>query len=182
MYRDDTLLLKQDWVLSDTVVGGLMSDKSELIDGRTYRKKVRAFIYNEKFEFLLIRPKHYKPDSWSFVGGGTESEESLEQSIRREIREEVGLEKLISLQKSKNTNHYLYKPDFQKQYDGQIAYYFIAQVNSNEPVTIQTEELADYCWVNFENIHTYVKVKEQLDFFMLVAHEFGFDSGLKEAV
>lgn len=158
-----------------------MHKKFEIIDGKKYRKKVRAFILNEQNEFLLIRPKHYKSDVWSFVGGGTELKESLEESVRREINEEVGIQNILSLKKSNYTNKYLYKPDCKSQYDGQIAYYFVVQVKSNVTVTIQNEELANYCWVTFDEIPSFVKIEQQLYFFYMVAQEFGWITNLKSA-
>lgn len=158
-----------------------MSGKIEIIDGKTYRKKVRAIIFNEKNEFLLIRPNHYKNDVWTFIGGGTEDNESLEESVVREISEEVGIHNLITLQKSGFTNSYLYKNEHQSKFDGQIAYYFVANVKSDTSITIQAEELADYCWVHFEKIAKYVQVKQQLDFFYILAEEFGWKSKMKTA-
>lgn len=153
----------------------MSSCKFEIINGQKFRKKVRAFIINENNELLLIRPKHYKSDVWSFVGGGVDENESTEESVIREIKEEAGIEKIISIKKSKHINKYDYKPEYRTEYKGQIAYYFVVQVKSDEEIKIQNDEISDFCWVKLDEVHNYVKIKEQFDFFALVAEEFELD-------
>jgi len=56
---------------------------------------VVGVIQNENGDYLLCRMPEGRgvfPGEWGLPGGGIEPEETLEQALRREIREEVGLE------------------------------------------------------------------------------------------
>ena len=53
-----------------------------------YRVSVKALILNDKKQFLLAKEPD---DSWDFPGGGLEFGESVEDTIKRELKEELGL-------------------------------------------------------------------------------------------
>lgn len=60
-----------------------------------FRICVVAMIQNQQDEYLLCK----KPDNlgvypgqWALVGGGVEKGESLEEALKREVEEEVGIE------------------------------------------------------------------------------------------
>lgn len=54
---------------------------------------VAAVIWNDRGEVLLIRrTKEPRKGQWSLPGGKVEFGESIEDALRREIREETGLE------------------------------------------------------------------------------------------
>ncbi|MGN6515761.1 MAG: NUDIX hydrolase [Rhizomicrobium sp.] len=54
---------------------------------------VAAVIWNDRREVLLIRrTKEPRKGQWSLPGGKVEFGESIEDALRREIREETGLE------------------------------------------------------------------------------------------
>jgi 8-oxo-dGTP diphosphatase len=54
---------------------------------------VAAVIWNDRQEVLLIRrTKEPRKGQWSLPGGKVEFGESLEDAVRREVREETGLE------------------------------------------------------------------------------------------
>ena len=54
------------------------------------RVAVGALIFNDCNEILIVKP-HYK-DGWQVVGGMVESSENPSSAMRREIKEEVGLD------------------------------------------------------------------------------------------
>ncbi|MBS0275616.1 MAG: NUDIX hydrolase [Proteobacteria bacterium] len=54
---------------------------------------VAAVIWNDRREVLLIRrTKEPRKGQWSLPGGKVEFGESLEDAVRREVREETGIE------------------------------------------------------------------------------------------
>lgn len=56
------------------------------IEGLRLKKKVRAIVTNDDRQFLLIRPHGYKDNSWTFVGGGVEENETDLEALYRETQ------------------------------------------------------------------------------------------------
>ena len=61
-----------------------------------YRVSVKALILDHQGRFLLVKDISGK---WELPGGGLDHGESIEQGLKREIREEMGIE-VISIAKS----------------------------------------------------------------------------------
>jgi 8-oxo-dGTP pyrophosphatase MutT (NUDIX family) len=55
-----------------------------------YRASVAAIIINEKKQFFLVQQPDFKENEWDFVKGGMHSNESLEDTLKRELSEELG--------------------------------------------------------------------------------------------
>ncbi|NOQ37351.1 NUDIX domain-containing protein [archaeon] len=102
---------------------------------------VGAIIYNDKDEVFLARSKKWK-DMWIVPGGHLELGETLEQAIRREIKEETGMEvsdiKLVGVKES----------IFSKEYHKRKHLVFIdfsCRAKSNK--IILNDELQEYIWI-----------------------------------
>jgi len=54
-----------------------------------YRVSVKALIYDDQGRILLVKEGN---DKWDLPGGGTDHGESLEDSLKRELQEEIGLD------------------------------------------------------------------------------------------
>lgn len=67
--------------------GGLYND----LIGRRSHLGVAAVIFNADGRVLLVH-QSYGKRGWDLPGGGREPRESLEQALRRELREEIGVE------------------------------------------------------------------------------------------
>jgi 8-oxo-dGTP pyrophosphatase MutT (NUDIX family) len=67
--------------------GGLYND----LIGRRTHLGVAAVIFDNQGSVLLVH-QSYGHRGWDLPGGGREAKESLHDAIRREVREEVGLE------------------------------------------------------------------------------------------
>lgn len=59
-------------------------------DDHLYRVALKAIIFNENNEVLLV--KETKRDWWDFPGGGIDHGESIKQGLGRELNEEVSYE------------------------------------------------------------------------------------------
>ncbi|XTZ39668.1 nucleoside triphosphatase NudI [Salmonella enterica] len=96
------------------------------------------------------------PGQWALSGGGVEPGESIEEALRREIREELG-EKLILSQ----ITPWTFRDDTRvKTYaDGSkeqiyMIYLIFDCVSANREVCIN-EEFQDYAWVKPADLHRY---------------------------
>jgi len=74
-----------------------------------YRVTVKAFITDENNKILVVKEKQ---DFWSLPGGGLEHGESPEECIKREIKEEIGLENVTVEDIAYSTTVYLDKRDY----------------------------------------------------------------------
>ena len=54
-----------------------------------YKPTVSALILNDKNQVLLTHNKSHGPDFWKLPQGGVEPDESLEEAVRREMKEEL---------------------------------------------------------------------------------------------
>ncbi len=151
------------------IFGAEMNSKFENIDESIYTRKVRAIIVDESGQTLLIQPLQYKDGNWTFVGGGVEDGETALQAVIREILEEVGIENFINVKQSESRHLFKFSADEKLRrgfdYDGQLADIFLVEVANNTKVTIQKEEVKDYCWVPIEDVQNFVKVPAQLKVF-----------------
>ena len=67
--------------------GGLYND----LIGRRSHLGVAAVVFDPQGQVLLVR-QSYGHRGWDLPGGGREPRESLEDALRRELREEIGIE------------------------------------------------------------------------------------------
>ncbi len=60
------------------------------MDSQVYRASVAAIIVNEKKEFLITQLKKARKDEYDFVKGGMDLGENEIETLKREIKEELG--------------------------------------------------------------------------------------------
>lgn len=53
---------------------------------------VSGVVCNEQGQILLLRHRFWRPGSWGLPSGYANRNEKLEDTLRREVREETGLE------------------------------------------------------------------------------------------
>ena len=156
-----------------------MSNLYEIRQGKRLQRKVRAIVTNKEGKYLLIQPHSYKEHMWTFVGGGVESGETLDQAIRRELKEEVGIETILSITASSIKPWYEFSSKFKKSkntdYDGQIANLFWIEVPNDISIKLQIEEVKDYRWACLSEVRELVTVPEQIEWFNSVFDELSKD-------
>ena len=80
--------------------------------------------------------------NYALIAGFVEIGESLEQAVRREVKEEVGL-------KVKNIKYYKSQP---WPFSDTILAGFYAELDGDDTITLEEEELSLGVWVNREDI------------------------------
>lgn len=112
---------------------------------------VSAFIYDSNENILIV--KNRKGDSfyWSLPGGAVEGEETLEQAVIREVKEETGfdiaVDKLHSIREvlfEERGHHALIITFYAKIIDGEI--------NINDP----DNDIVEVRWANSETVKEFM--------------------------
>lgn len=117
-------------------------------DNNLYHRHTSCWILNHKGEILLQRraiTKKKRPGIWSKTGGHVNSGESVIDAIKREVKEEIGLEledkDLFFMQKFKSNN-----PNF-------FSYGYIALTdNKIEDYKLQLEEVDQVKYYKIEKL------------------------------
>ena len=108
---------------------------------------VGAVILNEEGEILLLlRKKDPEKGTWSIPGGKVEFFEELEETIIREVEEELGISiKLVKLLGV--TDHIL-------NYEGThwVAPTYLAEIMSGVPKNMEPEKHGDFKWFSLKNL------------------------------
>ena len=117
-----------------------------------YEKSCGAIVYRKHHgntEILLVR--HLKSGHWSFPKGHMEAGETEEDTARREIKEETGLDVLLDTGFRETVN---YSP---KKNTKKTVVYLVGMVASHELIP-QQDEISELRWLEIEqagNVLTY---------------------------
>jgi inosine/xanthosine triphosphatase len=71
-----------------------------------YRKKVSGIVKDSDSKYLIVQLIDYSEDHWNWPGGGMEVGETAEETIIRELKEELGTDRFEILKVSKIVNKY----------------------------------------------------------------------------
>ena len=113
----------------------------------TYEKSCGGIVYRKfqgNTEILLI--KHIKSGYWSFPKGHVENSETEEETAKREIKEETGIDVYID-SGFRETVTYSPRKDAKKE-----VVYFVARAK-NYDYTPQLEEISEIRWVGIGQAH-----------------------------
>ena len=130
-----------------------------------YRPLVVGCILNTQGQVLLVERVGI-PNHWQFPQGGRELDEKPLAAVRREMLEEVGLDRLIVIGQSKpDVYRYRWKKIFDKDEDealGRRRYYgfagqsvtvfYLRFKGSNDDVKVDNQELTAYQWVSLDKL------------------------------
>ncbi len=128
---------------------------------KSYRPNVAAIIvssaYPEKCE-IFIGERSDIEDAWQFPQGGGDEGENLKEALLRELKEEIGTDRVEIIAEHPEWVQYDFPETVAKKmypYDGQKQKYFLVRLKSNKAIDIKTDE------PEFTK-HTFVKVDEVL--------------------
>lgn len=123
-----------------------------------YRKNVVGIIMNSDNEILLLRKKDF--DFWQFVQGGVDNEETFEETLKREIFEEIGLNGFEIVKKLDVIFQYDWPKELQEQkgFQGQRQNFFLVnlKVENQDIILSEEDELEEYKWVGLDEVENFV--------------------------
>jgi NAD+ diphosphatase len=99
-----------------------------------------AIICNDKI--LLARNSNFPAAWYSLIAGYADVGEALEETVMREVKEEVGLD-------VKNIRYYKSQP---WPLTGSLMVGFVAEGNESQPISLETEEIAEAAWFTRGNL------------------------------
>ncbi len=109
--------------------------------------QVEAIIFRRndtRIEYLLLKRLPQKDGFWQPVTGGMEEGESLEEALRREIREETGVENLVAVLED------LYFFEFSDPKLSQ-EYVYGVEVSPSEQIVIDRKEHSEFRWCSYRD-------------------------------
>ncbi len=123
-----------------------------------YRAQVGALIVNDSDEILIVQNVGYPKDLWDFVKGGMHNGEEFEDTLKREIAEEIGGNvKYFVIKRS--SWFYIYDWPIEKRKKdglrGAARVSFWVRYLENE-VQIDSNEITAYKWVKVSDLEKYL--------------------------
>jgi len=110
---------------------------------------VTAVIRNREGRYLLLKrhPREITfPNRWCFPGGKVDGNDSVEYTLRKEVKEEAGLNLL--------PGKILLRDTVFTRPDGQTAMVFtyLCQADDKQEVKLDANDFTDYKWVSLEDL------------------------------
>ncbi|MFA6466485.1 MAG: NUDIX hydrolase [Patescibacteria group bacterium] len=106
------------------------------------RVSVGALFFNNKNQLLIVKP-NYK-DNWLLVGGSVEKQESPYQGIKREVKEEIG----INFKPRPICIEYQLKKNFQSETIYILFYGGVLNQKQINAIKLQKSELEEYKFIS----------------------------------
>ncbi len=126
---------------------------------KTEQKVQAAILDKESNRILLLRRYDYyykKKPFWRLAKGGVEKNESLKQALRREIKEETGLKKIII---SKKIHEYIYFDP--RNIKMRVRCYIVFADKNDKVIPDKKEGIVGFKWVSLKLAYRLLKYKEE---------------------
>lgn len=121
----------------------------------TYKPTVSAVILDLTNRVLLTHNKDHASEFWKFPQGGVESQESPEEAVRREMKEELNSTSFLILKKCNIEYHYDWpkKVQEEKGFIGPTITFFLLRCTDSSTLrTNLAEGLDGLKWANVDEL------------------------------
>ncbi len=128
--------------------------------------QIEAILYKRiqgKIQYLILKTIPRRGGFWQPITGGLEKGETKLEALKREVREETGIENIVKIVKDV---HYFEFQDhsflqtFQSSPKHLKEYAFGVEVSSEEEVVLDGKEHSEYRWCGYEEALRLLKWKE----------------------
>ncbi len=121
-----------------------------------YKPTVSALILNDKNQVLLTHNKSHGPDFWKLPQGGVEPDESLEEAVRREMKEELSSTSFTKLKQCDIEYKYDWPKEVQekKGFVGPKITFFILRSDDKSSLkpNLEINELDGIKWIELDTL------------------------------
>lgn len=132
---------------------------------KNYRPNVAAIIMSSLYPFemkFFLAKRVDMENVWQFPQGGIDKGETPKMALFRELKEEIGTDKVEIIAEYPKWLSYDFPEDVlekMKPYSGQIQKYFLVRLKKNAKIKLNTEipEFNDYNFVSFDEIDKNVR-------------------------
>lgn len=125
-------------------------------------KSVGAIVLNNKNQVLLIWQTQNK--FWEFPKGKNEEDENELETLKREVKEEIGVEKFSLFKNFREKTKYWYRRPGGTLIEKEVIFYLI---RTGEPIKLSSEH-NKYKWVDIDEAITLLKHQNQKELLALL--------------
>ncbi|OGM29503.1 hypothetical protein A2630_00725 [Candidatus Woesebacteria bacterium RIFCSPHIGHO2_01_FULL_44_10] len=146
-----------------------------------HRDKASGVITNSDGKLLIVQLTTYGEGQWNFPGGGIEDNESEDQTILRELKEELGTDKFEIVRKSRYIEKYEWPPFViakrlkaeKRTWRGQrVRYFLIKFLGNDKDLKPDSGEIEKIKWIKKEELKGHFIFPKQLELAEKVIEEF----------
>jgi len=138
--------------------------KSVVSSKKNYRPNVAAIVLSSAYPArceIFIASRIDVQDAWQFPQGGIDKGESPKDALFRELKEEIGTNKVDIVAEYPDWVSYDFPPvvaDRMAPYDGQTQKYFLVKLKKGAKIDIKTKhpEFSEYKFVKTEKLNDYI--------------------------
>ena len=138
-----------------------------------YRKNVAGIIFKDK-KILLVHNKTHEPNFWKFPQGGIDGDETENESLLRELSEELGTGKFKVIEKSLITHQYDWPPEVQlkKGFLGQLqTFWYVEFLGEDNDFDLSHDQLDFFKWVTIQDLPSCFQFEDMKELISKIVQE-----------